>query len=435
MTASLAPIAALLTSVAFLLMGNGLQGTLLPLRADSTGFSSADIGILGGAYFAGFILGCLMGARLVRRVGHIRTYIAMSTMATAVVLLHSLFVEAVAWWPLRAVTGFAFAVLAMTIESWLNERATNRNRGTIMSIYTVLNLAAITVGQQLVNLYAPAGFQLFILAAILISLAALPVALTVAPAPKPLATVNLRLGHLYRLSPVAFLGALAVGLGNGSFWSLGPVFAIKTGASVQEATLFMSAAVLGGAALQWPLGWLSDRIDRRKVIVAAAAGAALSAAAIAALSSSFNPTNLVFVALFGGFAFPVYALSVAHMNDFVAADAFVEASSGLLLVYGVGAVVGPILASLIMQGAGGFALFIFIGVVFALNAAAALWRLRVRRQPAAETVGPFVATPGTSPAVFELDPRAPDMPQGDVPAPGVVEAETGDESNAETRRL
>jgi MFS family permease len=422
--ASLAPIAALLTSLAFLLMGNGLQTTLLPLRADAAGFTASAIGIMGGAYFGGFILGCLFGARVIRRAGHIRTYVAMSALATAVVLLHSLFVEAAAWWPLRAVTGFAFAVLAMVIESWLNERATNRNRGAVMSVYTVLNLTVITVGQQLVNLYAPGGFQLFVLAAILISLAAVPIALTAAPAPAPLASVRLRLGHLYRLSPVAVVSALAVGLANGAFWALGPVFALKAGASVQQATLFMSVAVLGGAALQWPLGRLSDRIDRRKVIVGAALGAMTAALAIAAFSSGFGAADLVLVALFGGFAMPIYAIGVAHMNDFVASDAFVESSSGLLLVYGIGAVIGPVCASLAMEAAGAFALFAFIAAVYAVDAAVAALRMRVRRRPAPETLEPFVATPGTSPAVFELDPRSPDPPAGaaagrdaDAPAP------------------
>lgn len=421
MTASLAPIAALLASVAILVMGNGVQGILLPLRADSAGFSPTAIGIMGGAYFGGFILGCLMGSRLVRRVGHIRTYVAMSAVATAVVLLHSLIVDAYAWWPLRAITGFAFAVLAMTIESWLNERATNRNRGRIMSVYTMLNLTVITVGQQLVNLYSPAGFPLFALAAILISLAAVPIALTVAPAPAPPGNVRLRLPYLYRLSPVAFVSALAVGLANGAFWSLGPLFAIKQGGSVQDATLFMSTAVLGGAALQWPLGRLSDRIDRRKVIVGSASCAAVAALAIAIFSHGFDMSDLIFVALFGGFAMPVYALSVAHMNDFVAPDAFVESSSGLLLVYGVGAVIGPICASLAMQGAGTYTLFVFIAAIYAVTATVALLRMRVRRRPAPESLEPFVATPGTSPAVFELDPRSPDGPEA---AEGDLVAET-----------
>lgn len=411
MPASLAPIAALLSSVAILLAGSSLQATLLPLRADGAGFTAADLGILGGAYFTGFILGCLFGARMVRRVGHIRTYIAMSAVATAVVLTHSLFVEAYAWWLLRALTGFAFAVLAMVIESWLNERASNRNRGAILSVYTMVNLIVLAVGQQLVNLYDPAGFPLFILAAILISLAAVPLALTAAPAPAPLARSRIRLPFLFRLSPVAFITALAVGLANGAFWALGPIFALKQGASVQEVTLFMSAAILGGAALQWPLGRLSDRMDRRRVIVGAALAAALASVGIVALSDGFGAVDLVLVALFGAFAFPLYSLCVAQMNDFVAPDAFVESSSGLLLVYGIGAVIGPVYTSLAMQAAGSAALFIAIAATYGASGVFAVVRMRVRARPAPETLGPFVSTPGTtSPAVFELDPRSPETP-------------------------
>ena len=291
MTKAFAPITALLLSVALLLMGNGLQGTLLPVRANLEAFTDTDIGILGSAYFGGFAAGCIFGPHLVRRAGHIRCFAALVAIASCVVLLHSLFLSPALWWGLRALTGFCFAVLYMVIESWLNEKSTNETRGLIFSLYTIINLTVITIGQLMLGLDQPENFQLFILASILVSLAAVPVAMTRAEAPAPPKSVRIRLRHLYRLSPVGAVGCLVVGLANGSFWALAPVFAQDKGASTWGVAIFMSVAVIAGALAQYPLGRLSDKMDRRKVIIAAglwlrhrrpalrAAGAALGPAA------------------------------------------------------------------------------------------------------------------------------------------------------------
>ena len=206
MTSVVAPIAALLLSVAFLLMGNGLQGTLLPLRANLEAFGALDIGVLGSAYFLGFAIGCLYGPHVVRRAGHIRTFTAMVAIASCIVLAHALVVSPVVWWLMRAATGYCFAVLFMVIESWLNEKATNENRGFVFSVYTIINLTVLTLGQLMLVLDDPGDFPLFSLASILVSIAAVPVALTTAPAPAPIAAVKIRIGHLFRLSPVGFVG-------------------------------------------------------------------------------------------------------------------------------------------------------------------------------------------------------------------------------------
>ncbi len=408
MVATIAPLAALLLSVAILLMGNGLQGTLLPVRAQLEFYSALDIGVLGSSYFLGFAAGCYFGPYVVRRVGHIRTFTAMVSLASTVALAHALVLSPYVWWPLRALTGFCFAVLYMVIESWLNEKSTNENRGLVFSIYTIINLTVVTIGQMMLTLGSPTAFPLFAIASILVSLAAVPVALTTAPPPGPIATVNMRIGHLYRISPVGFAGALAVGLANGSFWSLAPVFAqsklIAVGTS--GIALFMSIAVIAGAAGQWPLGRISDRMDRRKVIVAACTGAALAGASMAFFGDNRDIAVFGFSFLFGVFAFPLYSLCAAHMNDSVESGGFVEASSGLLLLYGAGAIVGPLLASTAIRFVGPEGLFIHTAVVHVLMAVFAVYRMRQHRRPPEEDREPFVDSIRLAQTVATIDPLA-----------------------------
>ena len=378
MTKIIAPISALLLSVALLLSGNGLQGTLLPVRAGLESFSTPDIGVLGSAYYIGFALGCLYGSRILARAGHIRTFTAMASIASAIALAHALVVLPWFWWFARAITGVCFAVLFMVIESWLNERATKETRGTVLSVYLIINLTVITAGQLMITLYDPAEWPLFALASILVSLAAVPVALTASPAPANVEATNVRVWRLYRISPEGFMGCIAVGLANGSFWSLGPSFAQQTGLDIAGVAVFMSATVIAGAVGQWPIGRASDRFDRRVVIAlscvfAAAAGAALASGLLVATTQI-----LIAGCLFGFFAFPVYAMAVAHTNDHVSEGGFVEVSGGLLLLFAAGAVAGPLIASLTMSLIGPGGLYVFTAVVHTGMAGFSLYRMHRR---------------------------------------------------------
>lgn len=404
MTRTIAPIATLLLSAAVLLLGNGLQGTLIPIRAQMENYSTFEIGILGSCYFLGFALGCAFGPRTVRRVGHIRAFTAMAALASTVALAHALITVPLVWAPLRAITGFCFAVLYIVIESWLNERATNENRGRILSLYTIINLTVITLGQMMVTLHDPATFPLFSVASILVSLAAVPLALTAAPAPEAIPLARIRLLHLYRISPVGFIGCFAVGLANGSFWSLAPVYTQGAGMSVAGTALFMSVTVIGGAVGQWPLGRLSDRIDRRRVIVASCLLASALGVALVLAGGLGRPVLLPLAFAFGLLALPLYALSVAHTNDYVAPGEFVEASSGLLMIYAAGAVAGPMLASAAMGLADHAALFGFIALVHFAMSLFALYRMRRRIAVAATDKSDFVAVPGNAPTVYVLHP-------------------------------
>lgn len=406
---ALAPVSALLFSVSLLLMGNGLQGTLLPVRGNLEAFTNIDLGLLGTAYFLGFTFGCMHGPLLVRRSGHIRAYLAMTSLASVVALLHSLYVDPVGWWALRAITGYCFAVLYIVIESWLNARSDNNTRGTIFSIYTAINLTVITAGQMMLSLADPRTFSLFALAAILVSLAALPIAFTGSASPEQPEFVRPRIGRLFRISPVGVAGCFAVGLANGSFWALGPVFAQNEGFDLNEIAVFMSAVVLGGALAQWPLGSLSDRMDRRIVIVIAAAIAMLAAVVMMVIPVADKMLLVLTGAVFGAGAFPLYALAVAHANDYADARQSVEVSSGLLLVYGVGAAIGPLFASMWREVIDAPTLFYFTASVHILLIAYVVWRM-AQRMPAgpeqrvtfaesaiaAQTVLPMEATATTA---------------------------------------
>ena len=406
MTKAIAPVSALLLSVAILLMGNGLQGTLLPVRAQIEAFSAYQIGILGSAYFLGFAAGCLLGPFLVRRVGHIRAFTAMVSIASTTVLAHSVFLEPFVWWPLRAVTGFCFAVLYMIIESWLNERATNENRGLVFSVYTIINLTVLTIGQMMMVLGKPSEFLLFAVSSILVSLAAVPVALTKSQAPAPLVKVRVRIKYLYGISPVGAAGSFVVGLTNGSFWSLAPFYAQLHGANTTGIAMFMSTAVIAGAAGQWPLGHLSDKWGRRKIIVITSVGAAAAALGLGLLVHGWGLETFVLSMIFGAFALPLYALCAAHMNDFVEPGGFVEASSGLLLLYAGGAVAGPIIASAAMRGMGPGGLFVFTAAVHAAMAGFAIYRMTSRAAPPESARGKFVDALRMASAVSVVDPLA-----------------------------
>ena len=381
MTSVVAPIAALLISVALLLMGNGLQGTLLPVRASIEAFSEIDIGIMGSAYFVGFALGCYYGTHIVRRAGHIRTFTAMVAVASSAVLAHAIIVSPILWWCLRALTGLCFAVLYLVIESWLNEKATNENRGTVFSIYTIINLTVITIGQLMLTLDEPTDFPLFALSSILLSIAAVPVAMTTASAPKPIATTSVRFVRLYRLSPVGMMGCLTVGLANGAFWGLAPIYAQGETGDVTAVAIFMSITVIAGAVGQYPLGRLSDRMDRRRVIAISLLGAAVAGIGLVLINPAWQHAVFAVTFIYGMFAFPLYALSVAQTNDRIDASSYVEAASGLLMVYAIGAVIGPIVASLFMKFIGNAGLFTFTVLV---HVAALIFTLyRIRHQSAA----------------------------------------------------
>ena len=407
--AILPTVSALLLSVAILVTGNGLQWTLIPVRASLDAFRPIEIGLLGSSYYLGFAAGCLLGGHVIQRVGHIRAFAALTAIASTVVMIHALTSSPAAWWALRAVTGFCFAGLFLVIESWLNERASNENRGMVMGIYTMINLSVTIVGQMMLTLGDPADFPLFALASILISLAAVPVALTAARPPARLLQSRLRPLRLYSRSPVGVVGVLLAGAATGAFWSLGPAYAIAFGVDTTQVAVFMAIAVLGGALVQWPLGRLSDRYDRRIVVIGLCGLGVFSALALALAGIGQGAAAFVLLAVFGASAMPLYAISAAHAFDHVGAEDVVETSSGLLLANGVGAIAGPIAAASLMGPAGPAGLFIATAGAHLLLAIFAFWRIRTSRP-----------VPREERSDFDLSTTAPTM-VALVPEDGAVE--------------
>lgn len=412
MAKTLAPVASLFLGIAFLLCGNGLQTTLIPLRAAAEGFPAIAIGLIGSSYYAGFVLGCLATPHFIARAGHIRTFAALVSAASAVALVHPIAIDPLVWALARAVTGFSLAGLYLIVESWLNDRATNENRGFVMSAYIIVNFVTITAGQMLVTTAPVASFTSFAVASILVSIAAIPVALTRSVQPSPVAAVRFDPVKLYRTAPVGIAGSFMVGVANGAFWSLGTLFATSRGLGTSGAAVFMSIAVIGGAVMQWPVGRLSDVHDRRVVLAGVMTTASTVALLLAFLPLSGAPLYGMAL-LFGMTSLTAYSVAAAHAYDRAPQASYVEMATGVLLANGLGSVIGPITASALIQGLGAHWLFVFMaGTQLALTAFIAL-RTAVRAGPAqADKTGFDVAA--TAPVGGPIAPEAADLGSGEA---------------------
>ncbi len=396
-------LSALLLAAAILYTGNGLQFTLLPVRADLENFATPLIGVIMAAYYAGFIAGCRLTPKFIKSVGYIRTFVALASTASASALAHALIVDITAWIILRAISGLCFAGLAMVLESWINERVTNENRGQVLSIYRIVDLLALTVGNALLATASPAEFHLFAFVSILVSLALVPVALTQSVAPKPLVTARLNIKNLFTISPVAAAGVLMVGLANAAFWSVGPIFVQRLNYGPDVIATFMSAVIIGAAITQWPLGWVSDKYDRRIIIAAAGIGAAAAAFGLAEFGGVSRTYLLIFASLLGSVMIPMFGLSVAHANDLAEPGTSVETNGGLLLLHGCGSVAGALLGASLMSIFGPSSLFVYIGGVYIFLSAFCLYRITRRSAVAGAEKTPFAPVPrGAGPTIFEI---------------------------------
>jgi len=401
----LASFTALFVSAGFLLGANGLFGTLIAVRASLEAFSPLVIGLLGSTFFAGFIAGSILAPRLIMRTGHIRTFAATGAIYAAAVLVHAMLPEPVLWMALRAVGGFCFAGLALVVESWLNERTPNSDRGRVLSVYRLVDLTCVTAAQLLLTVVDPRSFEIFSITAILFCCCLVPLAMTRSPLPAPLQTPRLRLGRLLSVSPLGTIGVFSVGLVNGTFRTVAPLSMQEQGLTVAEIALVMSAFIAGGALLQYPIGSLSDRFSRRTVLTCTTIGA-ITTSLLMSVTSGLGATAVITTSfLFGGFAIPIYSLSVAHANDRAEPDEFVEVAAGLFLVYGTGAMVGPLFGAGTVGLFGPHALFYYTSAVHGLFFVYTLYRI-VRRPAAAGPARPgFVGLIRTSPGIFKLDPR------------------------------
>lgn len=395
-------IGALFAGMALLVLGNGLQGTLIGVRAGAEHMSKETIGLVMLAYFVGYVIGSVCVPTLVQNVGHIRAFAALASIASAVSLAFVLYISPITWILLRILHGACYAGLVIVVESWLNAATDRAARGRVLAIYGIVIYGAWAASQPLLSLSPPTGFALFCVVSICLSVALVPITLTKSGVPGVVEASRPSLKRLYAISPLALVGSFTIGLTVSAFFGMAPLFAQSVGLDDSGIAAFVSVTLIGGLAMQWPLGWLSDLVDRRLIIIACALTTSLAAAALA-----WNAENSLWILLaltggLGAFALPIYALCVAHMNDQISENEVITATSGLILVYGVGSVFGPFTASLLMGRIGPAGLFVFMAGTTLLYAVYAIYRThRTPRIPERQKDS-FVAVPQTSHAAAPL---------------------------------
>jgi MFS family permease len=376
---ALPAIAALLLSVLLLIAGNSMVGVLTPLQASLTGFSDLTIGLLGSTYFAGMLAGALATPTIVRRVGHIRAFSVFVALAVVAVILMPGWPAPAPWMACRGALGFVFAGVYAVIESWINAKADNANRGALYGLYQIVTYVASTGGQLLLRDFAAASFLPFNVAGVMLALGIVPLAMTSVDPPAQPKSVRPRLIWLMRLAPVSALAAVIAGFANGAVYALGPVYALQIGLAPAAVPLFTAAIVVGSALGVFPAGRISDRMDRRLVMVVTMTAGAATEIALATLHLTGAP--LIGVALLLGVTtYTLYTLAVSHANDRAKAHEMVAISTGLLFLYCVGAIVAPTLASLLMREFGPAALFVQSAFVHCVIVVFALWRMKTDPQ-------------------------------------------------------
>lgn len=419
MLRSLLPVSALLLGSALLLFAGGVNGLILPVRGTSENFSAFSLGLLGTGWAVGYVSGCLLTPGLVANTGHIRSFAVMAAVAAVAILSSLLFLTPWAWIPLRALSGFCFAGAAMIVESWLSERTAPGDRGRVFGLYTMVNLVASTAGQMSLTLGPTDTHLYFVLGAILYSLALLPVAISTSATPKPLVTVRLDLRALWRNSPVALFAVFMVGMSNGAFGTLAAVYADGVGITLTGVALFSSMPILAGALAQIPVGLASDKLDRRIVLLAIAVVAIGADALFIWLSPEDQAVNMALACLYGAAVFSMYPVIIAHANDHAADGTFIQTSGGLLMVFGLGSIVGPLLAGVGMSQFGGTGLFMVSLLAHVLIVLFTLYR-----------IGSRAAVPDARKGNFQAAPPGRAL----TPETAVLAAEEGAETRPDRRR-
>ncbi len=365
---------ALLLGMFMLMIGNGLQGTLLGLRGEVEGFSTLEMSIIMSAYFAGFLFASRYAPKMIRRVGHVRVFAALGSTISAVLILYPALAEPWAWTLGRVVIGFCFCGVYITAESWLNDAASNENRGKALSLYMIVQMAGIVFAQYLLTLGDVSGFILFIIPSVLVSMAFAPILLSVSPAPVFTTTKPLPIRQLIDASPLACMGMFLLGGVFAAQFGMSAVYGARAGLSVPQISLLVSITYVAALVLQFPIGWLSDRIDRRWLILGLAA-----VGGTAALASFILPGHIWLImasaALVGGTSNPLYALLIAYANDYLAREDMAAASGGLLFINGVGAIAGPIVVGWMLDNVGPQGFWAFIAVLMLGLATYAAWRM------------------------------------------------------------
>jgi MFS family permease len=352
----------------------GVQGSLLGIRAELEGFEDYLIGLLMSCYFAGFLGGSMLAPSLIQRVGHIRMFAAVSALASVTILIHSIYVEPWTWAVMRLLTGFAFSCIFIVSESWLNSASRNETRGQVLAVYMTILLAGTCAGQFMLAIADPLEFTLFILISVLVSVAALPILLTVVTAPVIEETTRVSMAHLWHRAPMGVIGIILAQWVSSVVFGMGAVYATKLGMSMAEVAFFMAAIMGGGMILQWPLGKLSDMVDRRWVMGASSLVAVI-AAVFASRETSASSTLYILSFIFGGFSLSLYSLVIALTNDHLPPNEIVPASGTTVLISGLTSITGPITVALWMSLFGLQSFFLVLAFALLLLAIISIWRV------------------------------------------------------------
>ncbi|ETX16594.1 major facilitator transporter [Roseivivax halodurans JCM 10272] len=379
----LSSVWALLLGIFLLMVGNGMQATLMGVRGDIEGFSTFELSLVTSGYFMGFLAGSRMTPEMIRRVSHVRVFAALGSLMSAGLIAFPMLTDPWSWTLLRLLLGFCLSGIYVTSESWLNDRATNATRGTLLSAYMVAQTLGMVAAQGLLNFGDAAGYGLFIAASILVSVAFTPVLLSAVPVPAAEAIKPMSLRQLYERSPLASVGTLILGGVFAAQMGMASVYGAKAGLSVQEISAFVAALFIGSFLFQFPVGWASDLMDRRLLILTLAAAGAVSCVFGFLFQSSL--TALLGAALFlGGTASPLYSLFIAYTNDYLEPDEMAAAASGMVFVYGVGAILGPIVTGQVMDLYGPELFWAVLGILFLAIACWTAWRMTRRAAPAGD---------------------------------------------------
>ena len=389
---------ALLLGMMLLQVGNGMQGTLLGIRGQIEGFSTFEMSLVMAGYFVGFLFGSRMAPEMIRRVGHVRVFAALASLISAVMILYSALTDPVAWGIGRILIGFCFSGVYVTAESWLNNSATNETRGQALSLYMIVQMAGIVSAQALLLVGDPGGFILFIIPSVLVSLSFAPILLSISPTPAFGTAKPMSLREILRISPLGCVGMFLLGGVFSAQFGMAPVFGAEAGLSVVQISTFVSTFFVGALLLQYPIGWLSDRMDRRHLIF----GTALVCAAGALIGFAFGGVFVMLLVagfMIGGMSNPLYSLLIAYTNDFLEHDDMAAASGGMVFINGLGAVAGPLVTGWVMGAIGPRGFFLFIAVLTLAMAGYAAYRMTQRAAPSVDETESFAPLPPTASAV------------------------------------
>ena len=364
---------ALLFGMFLLMLGNGLQGTLLGVRGSIEGMSPQTMSWVMTGYFVGFLFGSQLAPNMIRRVGHVRVFAALGSLVSACLILYAAWTNPYFWFLLRVIVGFCFSGIYVVAESWLNDSSSNETRGQTLSAYLIVQMMGIVLAQAVLNIADPSGYVLFIIISVVVSLSFAPILLSVSPAPQFQTSKRMTLSQLWSISPLGVVGQFFLGAIFAALFGMASVYGTERGLSVKDISLFVASIYFGGMILQYPIGWISDRMDRRVLIfIVCTIGTIFSFGA----NLFDNFIWLLIVAfIIGGVSNPLYSLYIAYTNDYLEHDDMASASGGLIFLTGVGAIFGPSIVGWLLDVFGAESYFWFIGTIMAIMASYALSRM------------------------------------------------------------